>query len=318
MHFSATLRRTFLSTIFICNVLTLHADLSPYLSSGQDIDWNAKEALPESIAQIQKKLDTSKDYYLVDEGNEDQKADFYRNLINQKARANKSEHEWLQEMGSDGVAPDWYYSAYLDHSKKAFNSVNDLEAAVIVSYSEWLYQLTNGFLWNPLGYLAEYFEGESKLPSKDEASLRLLASGLNKMPSFNLSPVTGKKAKLYRNHGRALQTPLNKVWIAKPFLSTTRAELALASKVKYKHNAEFLLIIEPNEKSRSHDIQGFSTRPEEEEVLFLPNTPFLVVNSYIQNLKKLEEIDGSETQEEFKQTVYELKECAQQDCSDIN
>ena len=190
------------------------------------------------------------------------------------------------------------------------------ELFAIELYAGFYYQVLNPLLFSLKEKTAYLEQAQAILTNQESSSekfkyalIQVMSHGLNKLPRFQktlyrsaFSPMsTDPEAALKKSQDHYDQydpeDPQKNIYSFSGFMSTTRGE-GEHSQDTFVNSARLLLIIEKNHSGRQIDM--ISSRPEEEEVLFLPFSKFIV--------NKKETVQGADGQIQYRMYLSEIEQ----------
>jgi len=187
------------------------------------------------------------------------------------ARAEATKQQWLDQ----GEEPSYTYYGFLHDARSLQTEVPELRAipvaelASLVWYCEFGYQMSNDELWS------------RTLPQ--DLDFKLQVSGLNGLPDYvgmvyrmdfysdtgghDTEGEVARRMAVYQKH-LTDGTP----FVFRGFMSATRGQ---GAEIRHALATKNMVVLEIASK-RGKAIESMSSRPEEEEVLFLPGTRFRI------------------------------------------
>ncbi|MBL6991718.1 MAG: hypothetical protein ISR65_18195 [Bacteriovoracaceae bacterium] len=211
------------------------------LPSGEVVDLQSTQLAAKWSDYFDVKLQESKQYF-VDSFGEDHRGDLYSGMRSIKRYKEEDPTHILHTV-----------------------DISNAEIVAMVSYSEWSYQGINSFLWSP-----DIFDYAGEAKERVEAEISAMISGLNKLPVFAGTVYRCDQAKYWEHLISGAQT----IFDYQGFMSTTIGS-GVDARNSYMNPSKCSVIFTIKSIS-GRPLYYFTTRPWEEEVLFLPKSKFKV------------------------------------------
>lgn len=226
--------------------------------------------------------------------------------------------DWIEASSQEETAYIHALTKWRAFQKSRNPHLNNLqltELFAIELYAGFFYQVVNPLLFKAkedevyLEQISTILASQQPNAEKLKYSLiAVISHGLNKLPSYKKILYRSAFSPMSTSPGVALKksqehfdqydpaNPKKNIYSFAGFMSTTKGEGEHA-KETFVNSANLLLVIEQNQSGRQ--IHMISSRPEEEEILFLPFSKFIVT--------KKETVQGADGNLQYKMYLSEIK-----------